>query len=123
MSFVKEFKAFVNKGNVIDLAVAVVLGAAFSKIVTAIVGGIFMPIVSVFLPDGDWQKWKIWRLQVGSVLAASIDFIVMALVIFVVVNKVMKIKQKEAAAPVEPPISEEVVLLREIRDALKTRPL
>jgi large conductance mechanosensitive channel len=87
MSVYQEFKAFVAKGNVVDLAVAVVLGGAFGKIVTALVGGLIMPLASYVMPQGDWQKLVIGPFQVGQVLAAVIDFLLLALVVFVVFVK------------------------------------
>jgi large conductance mechanosensitive channel len=120
MSLIKEFKDFINKGNVIDLAVAVVLGKAFGDIVTAIVANVIMPVVGVLLPSGDWQKWTVWKIGVGPVLAATVNFLIIAFVVFLVVNKLMKFKKKpEAQAPAATP--EDILLLREIRDALARR--
>lgn len=97
MSVVKEFKAFVARGNVIDLAVAVVLGAAFSAIVTAIVNGLIMPLVGKALPGGAWQTWAPGGFAIGAVLAAVVNFLVVALVVFLVVVKLMgSLKKKEA---------------------------
>ena len=102
MSMVQEFKAFVSKGNVVDLAVAVVLGGAFGKIVTAVVSGLIMPLVGLVMPEGDWQKFMVGPFQVGQLLAAVIDFLIIALVVFVVfvkgLGRMMK-KPEEAPAP------------------------
>jgi large conductance mechanosensitive channel len=99
MSVVKEFKAFVARGNVIDLAVAVVLGSAFSAIVTSIVNGLVMPLVAKVLPGGSWQTWAPGGFAFGAVLAAVVNFLVVALVVFVVVVKLMgSLKKKEAPA-------------------------
>jgi len=87
MSVLQEFKAFVSKGNVVDLAVAVVLGGAFGKIVTALVGGLVMPLVSYVMPQGDWQKFAVGPFQIGQMLAAVIDFLLIAGVVFVVFVK------------------------------------
>jgi large conductance mechanosensitive channel len=99
MSVYQEFKAFVSKGNVVDLAVAVVLGGAFGKIVTAMVGGLVMPLVSYVMPQGDWQKFSAGPFQIGQMLAAIIDFLLIALVVFVVFVKGLgrMIKKPEAA--------------------------
>lgn len=102
MSVYQEFKAFVSKGNVVDLAVAVVLGGAFGKIVTAVVSGLIMPLVGLVMPQGDWQKFALGPFQVGQLLAATIDFLIIALVVFVVFVKVlgrMIKKADEAPAP------------------------
>lgn len=102
MSMCQEFKAFVSKGNVVDLAVAVVLGGAFGKIVTAVVGGLIMPLVGLVMPQGDWQKFMLGPFQVGQLLAAVIDFLIIALVVFVVfvkgLGRMVK-KPEEAPAP------------------------
>lgn len=102
MSVFQEFKAFVSKGNVVDLAVAVVLGGAFGKIVTAVVGGLIMPLVGLVMPQGDWQKFMLGPFQVGQLLAAVIDFLIIALVVFVVfvkgLGRMVK-KPEEAPAP------------------------
>lgn len=116
----KDFKAFAFKGNVIDLAVGVVIGAAFTTIVTAIVNGVIMPIVGVLAPGGEWQTWTVWKLQLGPVLAAVLNFVIVAFVLFLVVSKIVKaIYKAEVAAPPPPPPSE--VLLTEIRDLLRDR--
>ncbi len=103
MSFKDEFKAFIMKGNVVDLAIAVVIGGAFGKIVTAFVEGLVMPLVSYVLPKGEWQAWALGKFQVGKVLAASVDFLIIALVIFLVLVKglgaLARRKEEEPAAP------------------------
>lgn len=100
MPVVKEFKAFIARGNVVDLAVAVVLGAAFSAIVKAIVDGLIMPLVGKALPGGDWQTWAPHGFAVGAVLAAIINFVVVALVVFIVVVKVMGTLFRKPPPPV-----------------------
>lgn len=100
MSLLKEFKAFAVKGNVIDLAVAVVIGAAFTKIVNAIVSAMIMPLVGKVMPSGNWATYTLGGMQLGVVLDALIQFIVVAMVLFVVVVKFMgALQKKEAAAP------------------------
>jgi len=117
----KDFKAFAFKGNVIDLAVAVVIGVAFTGIVTAIVNGLVMPIVGEITPGGDWQSWTVWKFQLGLVLAAVLNFLVVAFVLFLVVSKIVKsFDKKEAAAPSPLPTPSEL-LLTEIRDLLRDR--
>jgi large conductance mechanosensitive channel len=104
MQILKEFRAFIDKGNVVDLAVAVVLGAAFTKIVNAVVEGLVMPIVSAALPGGDWASYTVTplHLKVGLVVAAVVDFLVVAAVVFLVVVKMMGVFRKRAAAPATP---------------------
>ena len=87
MSMKEEFKAFITKGDVVSLAVAVVVGAAFGKIVTAMVSGLIMPLVSYVMPTGDWQAWELGRLKIGSVLGATVDFLIISLVVFLVLVK------------------------------------
>jgi len=100
MSFKDDFKAFIMKGNVVDLAIAVVIGGAFGKIVTAFVSGIVMPLVSYVLPKGDWQAWTLGKFEIGKVLGAAVDFVIIALVIFLVLVKglgaLSSLKKKEA---------------------------
>lgn len=97
-----DFKDFIAKGNVLDLAVAVVIGGAFGKIVTALVGGLVMPLVGYVLPKGDWQAWAVGKFQIGPVLGAAVDFLLIALVVFLVFVKgfgSLKKKEEAAAAP------------------------
>lgn len=104
MSLVQEFKAFVAKGNVVDLAVAVVVGGAFGKIVTAFVDGIVMPLVTYVLPANiKWEEWILGKFRIGSVLGATINFLVIALVVFLVLVKLMgNLMKKKEEAPDEP---------------------
>jgi large conductance mechanosensitive channel len=90
------------KGNVVDLAVAVVIGGAFGKIVSAFVEGLVMPLVGYVLPKGDWQSWTMGTFQIGKVLGASVDFLIIALVIFLVLVKGLGAltRKKEAEAAV-----------------------
>jgi large conductance mechanosensitive channel len=87
MSFYSEFKAFIAKGNVLQLAVAVVIGVAFTAIVTALVEGLIMPLVGLVLPSGSWQTWAPGGFAIGRVIAAIINFVIVALVVFVAVVK------------------------------------
>lgn len=120
MSFIKEFKEFAIKGNVIDLAVAVIIGAAFGKIVSALVSGIIMPLIGLLLGGiniagktftvGDAViKW-------GEFFQAVIDFTIIALSIFVAIKCISLLKNDEKK---EAPLTREQVLLTEIRDLLK----
>ncbi len=102
MALSRDFRAFITKGNVVELAVAVVIGAAFGKIVSAIVEGLIMPLVGAAMPGGEWIKWTVTslNLRVGAVLGAILDFLVVALVVFLVfVKGIAALKRKEAAAP------------------------
>ncbi len=91
MSLKDEFKAFIMKGNVIDLAVAVVVGGAFGKIVTAFVDGIVMPLVSYVLPANiKWEEWVLGKFRIGAVLGAAVNFLIIALVIFLVLVKLLE---------------------------------
>lgn len=102
MSLLQDFKAFAAKGNVIDLAVGVVMGQAFGKIVSSMVQDLFMPIVGIVLPGGDWREFKVtpMNLKVGSVLGATLDFLVVSVVLFLVTVKLLgAIHRKKAADP------------------------
>jgi large conductance mechanosensitive channel len=100
MSLMEEFKTFVARGNVTELAVAVVLGGAFGKIVTAFVNGLIMPLVSYVLPKGDWQTFTVGKFQVGAIAGAMVDFVLIALVVFLVfVKGLAAVSRKREAAP------------------------
>ena len=120
MGMLKEFKEFALKGNVMDLAVGVIIGAAFGKIVTSIVEDLVMPVVNRLIPGGNWQTISFHGLKVGHFAGTVVDFIIVALAIFMIVKGLNSMQKEEAAAPaapVEPTASEK--LLMEIRDALK----
>jgi large conductance mechanosensitive channel len=117
----KDFKAFVLKGNVLDLAIAVVIGGAFGAIVTSLVNDIIMPLVGIILGGIDFASLSI---QVGSAtvlygkfIQAIVNFLIIAFVIFLVMRAMVKLKKQEAAAPPPGPTAEEK-LLTEIRDLL-----
>jgi large conductance mechanosensitive channel len=138
MGMVTEFKAFIARGNVVDLAVAVVIGAAFGKIVTALVDGIIMPLVGVAMGGASVSDWKYVitpetvdatgatvaevAIAYGAFIQTVIDFLLIALVIFLFLRAYNRLRAKEEATeppPAAPP--EEVLLLREIRDGLRQR--
>jgi large conductance mechanosensitive channel len=128
-SFINEFKAFAMKGNVIDLAVAVVIGAAFGKIVSSLVENIITPLIGLLMGGLDFSglMYTVGEAEItyGVFIQSIIDFLIVALVIFMVIKAINKAQdafdgEEEAPAeekPAEP--SEEVKLLREIRDSLK----
>ena len=126
MGFVKEFKEFAIKGNVIDLAVAVVIGAAFSKIVTSLVDDVITPALltpalkAAHLTNLSELTIPGTAIKYGNFLSAVIDFIVIALILFLIIKVINSTKKKEAAAP--PAISGTDQLLMQIRDELKNRP-
>lgn len=120
----KEFKEFAFKGNVLDLAVAVIIGAAFGKIVTAVVDHLLMPIVGAIMGGVDFSGLAVMigeaKIGYGMVIQSIVDFLIVAFCIFLVVkaaNKVIKKQEEEAEAEPAGPTSEE--LLTEIRDLLK----
>jgi large conductance mechanosensitive channel len=139
--FVQEFKEFAVKGNVMDLAVGVIIGGAFGKIVDSIVGDLIMPIVGRIFGGLDFSNYFLALKEVppgvamtlaevkkagvpvfayGSFITIALNFIILAFIIFIMIKQMNKLKREEAAAPAEPPSPpEDVVLLREIRDSLK----
>ena len=124
MSLVSEFKAFIMRGNVVDLAVGVVIGAAFGKVVESIVKDVFMPIVGVLTGGIDFSKETITlsgdaKLGVGNVVQSLINFVIIGACLFLVVKLMNTMNKKPAALPTEPTTSEK--LLAEIRDSLKNR--
>ena len=121
-TFIEDFKAFAVKGNVVDLAVAVIIGAAFGKIVSSLVDTIIMPLIGIVLGNINFSTLAFnvgeATIAYGKFIQSVIDFLIIALVIFVAVRMIRKTEKKEEAkAPAEP--KEEVLLLREIRDAVK----
>jgi large conductance mechanosensitive channel len=138
MSFFSEFKEFAVKGNVVDLAVGVIIGGAFGKIVDSLVGDVIMPVVSKIFGGLDFSNYFIPLagqtaatlaeakkagavLAYGSFITVSLNFIILALVIFLMIKQINRLKRDEpAAAPAGPaPTPEDIQLLREIRDSLK----
>jgi large conductance mechanosensitive channel len=121
MGLLKEFREFAMKGNIVDLAVAVIIGTAFGKIVTALTATIIMPIISLLMGKGGVQDLSVTIagtvFPIGGFLQAVIDFILVAFVLFLIVKTMNRFKRKEEPAAVATP--EDIVLLREIRDALK----
>ena len=120
MSFIKEFKEFAVKGNVIDLAVAVVIGGAFGKIVSSFVNDLLMPILGILLGGVSISGLSlnfgkvVWAY--GNFLQAVLDFTIIALAIFIMI-KVLKKFEKQKEATIQAP-SEDILLLREIRDKI-----
>ena len=140
--FFEEFKTFAMRGNVIDMAVGVVIGGAFGKITTSIVNDIIMPLISMITGGIDFTAWK-WVLKeavkeldpatnemvevlpevavhFGNTIAIILDFLIIAFAIFCVIKLLNKLQKKKEEAPAAPPApSKEEVLLTEIRDLLK----
>jgi len=131
MSIMREFKEFAVKGNVVDMAVGIIIGAAFGKIVSSFVGDVVMPPIGVLLGGVDFSNLSIVvkeaadnkpavLINYGKFLLTIIDFIIIAFVIFLAVKGINSLKKKEAVAPEVPPApTKEQVLLAEIRDLLK----
>ncbi|MBK1406158.1 MULTISPECIES: large conductance mechanosensitive channel protein MscL [Staphylococcus] len=114
----KEFKEFAFKGNVLDLAIAVVIGAAFNKIVSSLVTYIIMPLIGKLFGSVDFAKdWQLWGIKYGLFIQSIIDFIIVAFALFIFVKIANTIIRKEE---LEEEIDTNTVLLTEIRDLLKT---
>jgi large conductance mechanosensitive channel len=135
MSFMSEFKEFAVKGNVMDLAVGVIIGGAFGKIVDSVVGDLIMPIVGKIFGGLDFNNYFIPLagqtattlveakkagavFAYGSFITIALNFIILAFIIFLMVKQMNRLKRDSPPAPPAPP-AEDVLLLREIRDALK----
>ena len=140
MSVMKEFREFAVKGNVVDLAVGVITGAAFGKIVDSLVADIIMPIVGLVFgkldfsnlfvvlgsaPAGvannlaDLKKAGVPVLAYGNFITIAVNFLILAFIIFMMVKQVNRLRKKEEAAPAVAAPPEDIALLREIRDSLK----
>lgn len=120
----REFRDFINRGNVMDLAVAVVMGTAFTAIVNSLVNDIIMPIIGIILGGVDFTGLALQignaTLTYGNFIQAVINFLLIAWVVFLIVRAMNRVMPKKEAPPAGP--TEDVVLLREIRDLLATRP-
>lgn len=133
MSMMKEFKQFAVKGNVVDMAVGIVIGAAFGKIVSSLVSGVIMPPIGVLLGGVDFSdlvfvvKEAVGDapavvISYGAFIQTLVDFTIIAIAIFMLVKGINAMKRKEEEAPKAPPApSAEAVLLTEIRDLLKSK--
>lgn len=120
---IEEFKAFAMRGNVVDLAVAVVIGAAFGKIVSSLVENIFMPVIGILVGGVDFTGWALTvgdvNITYGAFIQSVFDFVIVAFVIFMVVKAMTKMQKKAEATPAVKEPSAEVKLLTEIRDSLR----
>ncbi|MGA7800404.1 MAG: large-conductance mechanosensitive channel protein MscL [Gammaproteobacteria bacterium] len=133
MSVLKEFKAFAMRGNVVDMAVGIIIGVAFGKIVSSFVGDVIMPPLGLLIGGIDFTNLAIVlkaasgsapavTLGYGKFIQAVLDFLIVAFAIFLVIQFMNKLKRKEEAKPAAPPPpSNEEQLLAEIRDLLKER--
>jgi large conductance mechanosensitive channel len=125
----KEFREFLSRGNVVDLAVAVIIGAAFGAIVTSLVKDIIMPLVGILLGGVDFTSLSVQvgsaQVMYGNFIQALVNFLIIAFVVFLIVrtiNRIQAMRKPPAATPVAPPPPPaDVVLLTEIRDLLKDR--
>ncbi len=121
---VSEFKAFISKGNIIDMAIGVIIGAAFGKIVTSLVNDILMPIIGVIIGGIDFTglviTFKDAKIYYGNFIQNIIDFLIVAFCIFIFTKALSKLNRKEKKKE-EIKEKEEILLLREIRDELKKK--
>jgi len=137
MSFVSEFRQFAVKGNVVDLAVGVIIGAAFGKIVDSLVGDLIMPLIARVVGGLDFSSYYVPLagqpgglpladakklgavFAYGNFLTVLVNFLILAFIVFLMVRQINRLRQETPPAPPAPP--EEVQLLREIRDSLRNR--
>lgn len=124
----KDFQEFLSRGNVIDLAVAVILGVAFGAIVTSLVNDIIMPLIGIIIGGVNFTGLMIQvgtaQVKYGNFIQALVNFLIIAFVVFLIVRSINKIQarfQKPTPAAAPPPPSADVVLLTEIRDLLRDR--
>jgi large conductance mechanosensitive channel len=114
---IKEFRQFINKGNLVDIAVAFVMGLAFAAVVTSLTNDIINPIIGKIFNIEDLSTWVVEDIRIGAFVAAVINFLIVAFVMFLVVKAYNRMRTVEET--VEEP-SEEVLLLREIRDGVRS---
>jgi large conductance mechanosensitive channel len=125
MKLIQEFKTFAMKGNVVDMAVGIIIGAAFGKIVTSLVNDIIMPPIGLLIGGLDFSALSITLnngviIKYGAFINTVIDFVIVAFAIFMMIKALNSIRKKEEEKPTAPPAPrEEVVLLTQIRDLLK----
>ena len=141
MRMIEEFKSFAIKGNVVDLAVGVIIGGAFGKIVDSVVGDLIMPLVGAVIGKLDFsnmfvvlgtvpagadmslaalKKAGVPVFAYGSFITVAVNFVILAFIIFMMVQQINRLKKEAPAAPEAAPVTpEDVILLREIRDSLK----
>jgi large conductance mechanosensitive channel len=133
MSFASDFKAFIMRGNVLDLAIAVVIGGAFGKVVTSLVNDVIMPPIGLLIGGIDFSKLKwiiknspdpkqVVSINYGAFVNTVITFLIIALAVFLMIWLVKHVMPKKEAVPPPPVTPPDVVLLAEIRDLLKQRP-
>jgi large conductance mechanosensitive channel len=130
MSILGEFKAFILKGNVVDLAVGVVIGASFKSVVDSVVADLITPLIALITKDpsgkvADFSTWSLFGIKYGNFINVVISFLILAAVVFFLVVKPMNhlmdsMKKKAETQPEATPLPEDVKLLMEIRDLLKT---
>ena len=128
IKMVNEFKTFISRGNVVDMAVGVIIGGAFGKIVTSLVNDVLMPLIGVILGGLNFSKLSIKvndaTISYGLFIQSIIDFLIIAICIFIMIKFFEKLKRKEEVKEEikeEPKVNEEVELLKEIRDLLKKK--
>jgi large conductance mechanosensitive channel len=124
VKIINEFKTFAMRGNVIDMAVGIIIGAAFGKIVTSIVGDVIMPVIGLLVGGVNFTTLQLTVgesvIKYGNFIQVTFDFLIVAFAIFMLIKGLNSLKKKEESAPSAPPApSAEVVLLTEIRDLLK----
>ncbi len=109
------------RGNVVDLAVGIIIGGAFGKIVTSLVADIIMPIINPLIPGGDWKSIQVGPgIKLGAFLGTVLDFVIVAFAIFLLIKALNRLQKKKETIPEAPPVpTKEEVLLTEIRDLLK----
>jgi large conductance mechanosensitive channel len=124
-SFLKEFRDFAMKGNVLDMAVGVIIGGAFGKIVSSLVNDVLMPTVGLLIGKVDFKGLALEvgsaRIAYGMFLQTVVDFVIVAFCIFIVIKQINRLYKKPAAPPVPAEPSSEVKLLTEIRDTLRAK--
>jgi large conductance mechanosensitive channel len=121
MGLLKDFKDFAIKGNIVDLAIAVIIGAAFTKIINSVVDDIIMPLINPFMPPGGWQRLVIYPgIRLGTFLSVVLNFVIVAFVLFLIVKGITRVRKKEETVtpPTVVPNNTEKLLM-EIRDTLK----
>lgn len=118
-SFIKEFKAFALTGNVFDMAIGIILGGAISALVKSLVDNVISPIIGMTFGTPDFSRITLGPIMIGSFINAIIAFLILAFILFLMIKGINKMKRKPVVEEAAPSLSNEEILLAEIRDLLK----
>ncbi len=122
MSLMKDFRDFAVRGNAMDLAIGVIIGAAFNKIVTALVDSVIMPVLGLIIGNTkQFEEWTLGNIRIGALIQSILDFMIIAFVLFMLVKGINRLKDRTLKDNYKAPPSKTEALLAEIRDLMKAK--